>query len=88
MLFVVVNTTVLNLLRIALQINLIFLFTGLSRYLQSYSHLSCHYVDCYLMSDLNRPGKHCNSLPVQAKLSTPKLLIVGSLASRFCGIKA
>ena len=28
---------------------------------------------------LNRPGKHCNSFPVQAKHSTPKLPIAGLL---------
>ena len=29
---------------------------------------------------LNHPGKHCSSLPVQAKHSTPKLPTVGLLA--------
>ena len=35
-----------------------------------------------------RAGKHCNSLPVQAKHSTPKFPTVGLLTSRLCGIKA
>ena len=45
---------------------------------------------CRLLSyvSLNRPGKHCNSLPVQAKHSTPKFPTVGLLTLRLCGIKA
>ena len=45
---------------------------------------------CRLLSyvSLNRPGKHCNSLPVQAEHSTPKFPTVGLLTSRLCGIKA
>ena len=81
-----------NVLRIALRINLIFLFNWS---LATFSFIHIEFTPvlplCRLLSNvnLNRPGKHCNSLPVQAKHSNPKLPTVGLLASRFmCGINA
>ena len=72
-----------NVLRIALRINLLFLFTW---FLVTFSFIyTCLApLSTIILCQPNRPWKHCNSLPVQAKHSTPKLPTVGLLATRLC----
>ena len=76
-----------NVLRIALRINLLFLFTW---FLVTFSFIyTCLApLSTIILCQPNCPWKHCNSLPVQAKHSTPKLPTVCLLATRLCGIKA
>ena len=75
-----------NVLRIALRINLLFLFTW---FLVTFSFIyTCLApLSTIILCQPNRPWKHCNSLPVQANHSTPKLPTVFLLATRLCGIK-
>ena len=78
MLFVVVNTTVQMCQELHYELTLFSWLTGFS--LPSVLFTSVLPLARLLSYvSLNRPGKHCNSFPVQAKHSTPKLLIVGLL---------
>ena len=75
-----------NVLRIALRINLLFFFTW---FLVTFSFIyTClPPLSTMILCQPNRSWKHCNSLPVQAKHSMPKLPTVCLLATRLCGIK-